>query len=58
MNEITFGSKPLTNDEINLRINMIDDMLKRLSSTDDMNILNLQREKATWVELVRRRKLQ
>jgi hypothetical protein len=50
-----FNSKPWSNDEVNLRVNMIRDLLKRLEQTDDMTRNNLERELATWRELLQRR---
>ena len=55
MGIVLFGNTPWTNDEIGVRISMLEEALNRMSETDDMNVLQMQREIATWKELLRRR---
>lgn len=51
-----FSELPWSNDEINMRINMLVEMLSKFDdSRDDVTIMQLNREIATWRELVSRR---
>jgi hypothetical protein len=50
-----YNSKPYTNDEVILRINMIRDALGKLQDGADITRNNLEREIATWRELLQRR---
>ena len=54
-NNVIYGGKAWTNDEINRRINMLQEMVEKFRDTDQMNVLNLQREIASWRELIARR---
>jgi len=49
-------NSPWSNDEIQVRLNMCRDSLDRMGMNDDFNRIALQREMATWEELLRRRK--
>jgi|HubBroStandDraft_1064217.scaffolds.fasta_scaffold01182_4 hypothetical protein len=49
-----FSELPWSDPEINLRISMLTEMISKVEH-DDMNVLNLKREIATWRELLKRR---